>query len=93
MGLTRAFMYAGASRVLCSLWKVDDAATMVLMKKFYELWGSKAAPGASKRKRARGLGAAAALKQAQAYVRDHPDHPEWKHPYYWAAWVLWGLPN
>ena len=39
-----------------------------------------------------GLGAAEALKRAQAFVRDHPDHPEWTHPYYWAAWVLWGLP-
>ena len=36
---------------------------------------------------------ALALKQAQAFIRDHPDHPEWKAPYYWAAWVLWGLPD
>ena len=34
--------------------------------------------------------AAAALKQAQAFVRSQP---KWKHPYYWAAWVLWGLPD
>jgi CHAT domain-containing protein len=25
--------------------------------------------------------------------RDHPDHPEWKHPGYWAAWQLRGLPD
>ncbi len=84
VGLTRAFMFAGASRVICSLWKVDDEATQALMIRFYELWD----PDDGK-----GLGAAAALKQAQAYVRDHPEHPEWKHPYYWAAWVLWGLPD
>ena len=35
-----------------------------------------------------GLGAAAALKQAPAFVRSHE---EWRHPYYWAACVLWGL--
>ena len=37
----------------------------------------------------RDVGAAAALKQAQAFVRGHE---QWAHPYYWAAWVLWGLP-
>ena len=84
VGLTRAFMYAGAPRVICSLWKVDDEATKTLMVKFYELWNPKDGEG---------LGAAVALKQAQAFVRDHPKHPEWKHPYYWAAWVLWGLPQ
>ena len=83
IGLTRAFMFAGAPRVLCSLWKVDDHATRALMEKFYELWNPQNG--------SEGLGCAAALKKAQAFVREHPDHPEWKHPYYWAAWVLWGL--
>jgi CHAT domain-containing protein/Tfp pilus assembly protein PilF len=35
VGLTRAFMYAGASRVVASLWKVPDQATTELMQKFY----------------------------------------------------------
>ena len=30
VGLTRGFMYAGAPRVLASLWKVDDVATAKL---------------------------------------------------------------
>ncbi len=84
LGLTRAFMFAGAPRVICSLWKVDDAATKALMVRFYELWNPKDGK--------KGLGAAAALRKAQAFVRDHPNG-KWKHPYYWAAWVLWGLPN
>jgi len=81
VGFTRGFMFAGAPRVIVSLWKVDDEATRALMVKFYELWK----PGK--------VATATALKKAQEFVRDHPDHPKWKHPYYWAAWQLWGLPN
>lgn len=33
--LTRGFMYAGAERVVASLWKVDDAATAELMAELY----------------------------------------------------------
>ena len=51
------------------------------MVKFYELWNPKEGEG---------LGAAAALQKAQAFIRGHET---WKHPYYWAAWVLWGLPK
>ncbi|HEU4765734.1 MAG TPA: CHAT domain-containing protein, partial [Pyrinomonadaceae bacterium] len=35
IGLTRGFIHAGASRVVASLWKVDDEATAELMKRFY----------------------------------------------------------
>ncbi len=79
VGLTRAFMFAGAPRIICSLWKVDDEATQALMIKFYELWNPKEGEG---------LSASVALQQAQAHVRSQA---KWKHPYYWAAWALWGL--
>lgn len=36
VGLTRGFLFAGASSVVASLWKVDDRATAGLMEKFYE---------------------------------------------------------
>jgi CHAT domain-containing protein len=36
VGLTRGFLYAGSSRVLVSLWKVDDAATAKFMESFYK---------------------------------------------------------
>jgi CHAT domain-containing protein len=36
IGLTRGFMYAGASRVIASLWQVDDVATTELMRRFYD---------------------------------------------------------
>ena len=81
VGFARSFMKAGAPRVICSLWKVPDEATAALMIKFYELWNPK--------DRSKGLGAAAALKKAQDHIRSHD---KWQHPYYWAAWVIWGLP-
>ena len=82
VGLTRAFMFAGVPRVLCSLWKVDDEATRALMMRFYEVWNP---PGGSPACRPRRLSAR----------RRTPSAPtrEWRHPYYWAAWVLWGLPK
>ncbi|MFO0931078.1 MAG: CHAT domain-containing tetratricopeptide repeat protein [Planctomycetota bacterium] len=76
-GLTRAFLFAGASRVIVSLWKVDDRATQTLMTTFYARWKAGSPP-------------AKALREAQAAVRADP---RWKHPAYWAGWVLWGLPD
>ncbi len=77
IGLARAFMHAGAPRVIVSLWKVDDEATRALMVEFYKGWNA-------------GRPAIAALREAQAHVRAQP---QWAHPHYWAAWVLWGLPE
>ncbi len=77
VGLTRAFMHAGAPRVLVSLWKVDDEATAALMARFY---GALAAGEPEVR----------ALRTAQEHVRSQS---RWSHPAYWAAWVLWGLPD
>src|SRR6185503_16398712 len=36
VGLTRGFMYAGAARVVLSLWSVNDKATAELMTTFYQ---------------------------------------------------------
>jgi CHAT domain-containing protein len=35
VGLTRAFLYAGSAAVMATLWEVDDASTLELMKTFY----------------------------------------------------------
>jgi CHAT domain-containing protein len=41
VGLTRGFMYAGATRVVASLWKLDDSASAQLMRRFYLGMGQK----------------------------------------------------
>jgi CHAT domain-containing protein len=35
IGLSRSFIYAGAASLMSSLWKVDDLATAVLIKRFF----------------------------------------------------------
>jgi CHAT domain-containing protein len=78
IGLTRGFQYAGAPRVLASLWPVEDNATAALMERFYRaLWGR-----GGKREPA-----AAALREAQLAVRGER---RWRDPYYWAGFVLEG---
>ncbi len=81
--LAHGFLAAGGTRVLGSLWKVDDEATRALMIRFHELWNPPTGKG-------RGLPAAQALRQAQGYVRSQP---KWAAPRYWAAWVLFGVPS
>ena len=78
LGLTRALMYAGAPRVVASVWKVDDEGTVVLMTEFYRrmLGPQRLAP-------------AAALRAAQRRLRGG----RWGDPYYWAAFQVQGEPN
>lgn len=74
-GLRRAFLEAGAGAQVLSLWKVHDQATCMLMTRFYE-------------NLLKGLDKGEALRRAQQAVRDR--QPEWKHPFYWAAFVVSG---
>jgi CHAT domain-containing protein/tetratricopeptide (TPR) repeat protein len=75
IGLTRGFMYAGAPRVVASLWRIDDRAASELMRCFYEaMFKEKLTP-------------AAALRSAQIRMWQAG---EWRFPHYWAAFVLQG---
>jgi CHAT domain-containing protein/Tfp pilus assembly protein PilF len=75
VGIVRGFMYAGAARVVASLWKVDDEATAELMKRFYQQMLQEGKP------------AAAALRAAQIGMLQQK---QWRSPYYWASFVLQG---
>jgi CHAT domain-containing protein len=75
IGLTRGFLYAGASNVLVSLWQVSDMTTADLMVDFYD-------------KLLAGMSKAEALAEAKRQMirRD----PGYAKPYYWAPFILVG---
>ncbi len=75
VGLTQAFLYAGAKGLVLSLWPVSDAATATLMGRFYEQMIKE------------GVSAGEALKVAQLSMAAEP---RWDNPYYWGAFVLVG---
>ncbi|HYW74752.1 MAG TPA: tetratricopeptide repeat protein, partial [Pyrinomonadaceae bacterium] len=75
VGLTRGFMYAGAARVVASLWEVNDVATAELMKRFY------------RRMLQDGMRPAAALRAAQIEMWKSP---QWQSPFYWGGFILQG---
>jgi CHAT domain-containing protein len=75
VGLTRGLMYAGAARVMVSLWQVNDKGTSVLMQEFY------------KEMLQQGKNPTQALRAAQ---RKLWENPEWRSPYYWAGFTVQG---
>jgi CHAT domain-containing protein len=82
ISLAGGFLGAGARSLLVSLWRVDDATTARLMSGFY-------------RALRRGEGRAAALRTAQlgllALGRERPiEYDAYRHPAYWAPFVLVG---
>jgi CHAT domain-containing protein len=99
VGLARAFLLAGSPRVLVSLWKVDDRATRLLMEAFYALWKGTGMPPAAALRRAQ-----IAVRDHEARVIDPVAsraagrdvvtvRRPFAEPRFWAAWVLWGLPD
>jgi CHAT domain-containing protein len=75
IGLTRGFMYAGASRVVSSVWNVDDRASARLMALFYDAMFT------------RHLSPASALRDAQLSLLRQA---RWADPHYWAAFGIQG---
>jgi CHAT domain-containing protein len=74
LGLGNAFLAAGATSVVASLWRVDDRATARFMRAFYV-------------QLARGATVAGALREAQRTVAADP---EMAAPFYWAGFVVAG---
>lgn len=74
-GLHRAFIYAGASAVVSTLWKVHDEGSAVFMDIFYrELKGTQ--------------NAAVALQRTQQLMLANP---KFSHPFFWSPYILTGM--
>ena len=79
VGMTRGLMYAGAARVLVSLWDVSDEGSAELMTELYrQMLGREH------------LRPSAALRKAQIKIWKQK---RWQSPYYWAAFVMQGEPR
>jgi CHAT domain-containing protein len=77
VGFSRAFLYAGAASLLMSLWRVEDQATAHLMDRFYQALLD------DQRK-------AGALRQSQLALLRGNEGYRYRHPYFWAPFVLIG---
>jgi CHAT domain-containing protein len=74
VGLVRAFLFAGASSVLATLWRVEDRSTAELMSHFYDAIRSGRSPSE-------------ALTMAQRALLRDPAH---RPPFFWAGFTLSG---
>ena len=74
VGIARAFLAAGARSVLVALWAIDDEATMVFMKSFYQQLKE-------------GKTASAAVQQSMKFLRESEEYSEMR---YWAPFQLIG---
>src|SRR4029079_5889706 len=78
MGLTRAFMYAGAPTVGVTLWSVADKSTAELMTDFYKRFLGPSTQG---------VPASTAMREAQLAMIAGK---KYSAPFYWAPFVLVG---
>jgi CHAT domain-containing protein len=77
VGLTRAFLFAGSPSVLATLWEVNDRSSVQLMRGFYRELGNG--------------DKAFALAKSQRNLL--VPGSRYRHPYYWAPFVLVGTMN
>jgi CHAT domain-containing protein len=73
-GIARALLFAGSKAIVAPLWAVDDQATAEYMLALHTAYG-------------RDAPAVLALQQAQGALRKTE---KYRHPFYWAAFVLTG---
>jgi CHAT domain-containing protein len=78
LGLSRAWLHAGAPSLLMSMWNVNNVSSHRLLRTFYEQWLTACEPKWK------------ALQAAQQAALRDPGNGPHGHPYHWAAFELIG---
>ena len=84
IGMSWAFFVAGTPTTVASQWKVDSASTTLLMANFHRLLAAREAGRTAR------AGKAGALREAALKVLANP---QYRHPFYWAGFVVVGDGN
>jgi len=92
IGLTRAFIYAGAASVLCTQWQVADRSTAALMVRFYAHYTDGASKDQALRMAMRELRTGRQVDGSALQLPPGigPWRAQWAQPYYWAPFILVG---
>ena len=97
IGLSRAFIHAGAPSVVASLWKVSDESTVELMRGFYRNLRSMSKSEALRKAQLELMKSSIRLNvergsrgsaQSTSYTQEMLI--ECSHPYFWAPFILLG---
>lgn len=81
-GLAQSFLYAGARALLVSHWPVESQSAVHLMSSVFEARAGNAQ-----------LTGTQAHREAVLAMIDNPPDPAWRHPAFWAPFVLVGNPD
>jgi len=97
VGLSRAFIHAGAPSVVASLWKVSDDSTIKLMRTFYQNLSSMAKVEALRKAQMDLMKSTvyftvtrAGGSMIQPSQKDSEQAIECSHPFFWAPFILLG---
>lgn len=75
LGFGHAFLSTGTSKLITTLWSIDDQFTSIFMEKFYENLNNNPKNAVE-----------ALQKTQQSFIKD----PKWNNPFYWAAFNIQG---
>lgn len=82
IGFAWAFFIAGSPSIVVSQWKVDSASTTLLMRDFHSIW--------RKSMNHQRVSKAQALRDAEIKLLQNK---QYRHPYYWAGFMVIGDPS
>lgn len=95
LGFSRAFHFAGARSVLATLWRIEDASTVDLMRSFYDAPKTHTDPAAALRSAMlkfignRGSADAEATRGVGGIAPRERPHQDLAHPYHWAGFQVY----